>query len=213
MRAPMRCFRRAEATASPAPRPMERPGWSTSCRSASKTASIKAWIPSAHTAPTAAMPPGIAMNQAALKDKVFTFLRCPSSPLPVNGVGLPTEYQVGDPTGYGNNQAVPGVELHGHLGRRFAAVGGRNLCADSTQGFVERCLGLHRRRRRSDPHRHAERGGRLRRLEQYDRHRRAIRLVHRHGRPEAGLPQRLRARVLHGAGKSRTPTRTTAIST
>jgi prepilin-type processing-associated H-X9-DG protein len=60
--------------------------------------------------------PGNPANQAALQDKVFNFLRCPSSPLPVNGVGLPTEYQVGDPNGYGNNQPYQGSNYTGISG-------------------------------------------------------------------------------------------------
>jgi prepilin-type N-terminal cleavage/methylation domain-containing protein/prepilin-type processing-associated H-X9-DG protein len=55
-------------------------------------------------------------NRQALENKEFSFLRCPSSPLPVNGVGFPKEYQVGDPTGYGNNQAYQGSNYVGISG-------------------------------------------------------------------------------------------------
>lgn len=60
--------------------------------------------------------PGNPTNRAALENQVFNCLRCPSSPLPVNGVGLPTEYQVGGAPGYGNNQPYQGPNYTGISG-------------------------------------------------------------------------------------------------
>lgn len=59
---------------------------------------------------------GNAKNKLALQDREFNFLKCPSSPLPVNGVNFPTEYQKGDPTGYGNNQPYQGSNYTGISG-------------------------------------------------------------------------------------------------
>ena len=60
--------------------------------------------------------PANVKNKAALENQEFDFLRCPSSPLPVNGVAFPKEYQVGDPNGYGNNQAYQGSNYTGISG-------------------------------------------------------------------------------------------------
>ena len=57
-------------------------------------------------------------NEAALKNQEFDFLRCPSSPLPVNGVNFPNEYQKNDPN-YGkfaNNQPYQGSNYTGISG-------------------------------------------------------------------------------------------------
>lgn len=60
--------------------------------------------------------PGNTRNQQALQNREFAFLKCPSTPLPINGASFPTEYQVGDPTGYGNNQAYQGSNYTGISG-------------------------------------------------------------------------------------------------
>ncbi len=77
---------------------------------------------------------GSAKNRAALENREFDFLRCPSSPLPVNGAGHPTEYQVGDPSGYGNNQPYQGSNYAGISGGGLPASAGGTYSQTRSKG-------------------------------------------------------------------------------
>ncbi|MBN2291066.1 MAG: DUF1559 domain-containing protein, partial [Pirellulales bacterium] len=78
--------------------------------------------------------PANAKNKAALENVEFNFMRCPSSPLPVNGAGHPTEYQVGDPTGYGNNQPYQGSNYTGISGGGLPTSAGGNSTQTRAKG-------------------------------------------------------------------------------
>ena len=78
--------------------------------------------------------PGNPKNKAALEDRVFEFLRCPSSPLPVNGVDFPDEYQVGDPAGYGNNQPYQGSNYTGVSGGGLPSSAGGTYSQTRSKG-------------------------------------------------------------------------------
>lgn len=61
---------------------------------------------------------GNTLNAKLLNNMVFSFLRCPSSPLPVNGVGFDTEY---DKSNTGNNLPIQGSNYTGICGGGFPA--------------------------------------------------------------------------------------------
>ena len=55
-------------------------------------------------------------NYQPFLNKEFSFFKCPSSPLPVNGVGFNEEYGVGDPNLYGVNWPFQGPNYAGISG-------------------------------------------------------------------------------------------------
>ena len=61
--------------------------------------------------------PGNPTNARTLENVAFDFLRCPSSPLPVNGANHPDEYQVNDPSSpSSNNEPYQGPNYTGISG-------------------------------------------------------------------------------------------------